>query len=318
MTTVCSGLQGRLRAAALTIALAVSLPTSGEGPGSVALPTSAALQDQDWYQIEIVLFAQATPPQQDELWPLRSHIYPRGTISLDPLAGEIMPPSLHLLPFVTASADGVAADDKPVFLFENKSRYRRQTGSGTMVPRQQQTQQLAHLFKQTPDDRPAFARLPRDMLLLAPIASRIRRSSRYRLLDHMGWQQPVVTGTNPAVLTQAGDYYGDQRELDGTIHITRSRYLHLHTDLWWSVFSQDDSTLSPGQRALIETYADRFPALANGIERSGYIPAAQYALQQSRRMRSGETHYIDHPYFGLVVLITPIEDLEEPALSQLR
>ena len=108
------------------------------------------------------------------------------------------------------------------------------------------------------------------------------------------------------MLTQAGEYYGEQRELDGTIHITRSRYLHLHTDLWLSVFSSDDNIIDPNSRALIDTYADRYPKLTGGLERSGYLPAAEYVLQQSRRMRSGETHYIDHPYFGLIALITPL------------
>jgi hypothetical protein len=30
-----------------------------------------------------------------------------------------------------------------------------------------------------------------------------------------------------------------------------------------------------------------------------------YRLQQSRRMRSNEVHYLDHPLFGIIVQVTP-------------
>lgn len=311
MTT--QGSLARTRLIALASILLTALCANG-APGTAAQPGSL-MQDQDWYQIELVLFAQNIPPKRDELWPLRSHVYPRDTLGLDPQPGQITPPSLRLLPFLTGSANDLQVEnDRPVFRFENRSRYRRQAGSGSMVGRQERAQQLAYLFRQTPAGRIAFAQLSPDELNLRPIANRIRRESRYKLLDHMGWQQPVVSGKNPAVLTQAGEYYGEQRELDGTIHITRSRYLHLHTDLWLSVFSADDAVMDQERQALINTYANRYPELAGGIEKSGYFPAAEYTLKQSRRMRSGETHYIDHPYFGLVVLITPVESTDYDAL----
>ena len=300
--------------AALTAVLVAILPA--EGQPSKGEPGTHQ-REQDWYQIELVLFAQNIAPKRDELWPLRRHLYPRDTLGLDPIAGEITPPSLRLLPFVTVDGSDVQVEnDRPVFRFEDKSRYRRQAGPGSIESRQQQAQQLAYLFRQTQSERRAFARLSKEALNLGPIANRVRRASRYRLLDHWGWQQPIVPGKNPAVLTQAGEYYGEQRELDGTIHITRSRYLHLHTDLWLSVFSSDDNIIDPNSRALIDKYADRYPKLTGGLERSGYFPAAEYVLQQSRRMRSGETHYIDHPYFGLIALITPLTTEEEDSLVQ--
>jgi hypothetical protein len=41
-------------------------------------------------------------------------------------------------------------------------------------------------------------------------------------------------------------------------------------------------------------------------------------LQQKRRMRSEEIHYIDHPLLGIVVTLTPMtpEELEAQALQQ--
>jgi hypothetical protein len=31
----------------------------------------------------------------------------------------------------------------------------------------------------------------------------------------------------------------------------------------------------------------------------------RYILREQRRMKSGEKHYFDHPYFGVVALVTP-------------
>ena len=44
----------------------------------------------------------------------------------------------------------------------------------------------------------------------------------------------------------------------------------------------------------------------------GYPWRHAVVLQQKRRMRSTEVHYLDHPLFGLVIKLTPLteEDLE--------
>lgn len=43
-----------------------------------------------------------------------------------------------------------------------------------------------------------------------------------------------------------------------------------------------------------------------GNERFSFLPDTIYALKQSRRMRSKEMHYIDHPRFGIIIRIDPI------------
>ncbi|WP_432695383.1 CsiV family protein [Marinobacterium sp. YM272] len=63
---------------------------------------------------------------------------------------------------------------------------------------------------------------------------------------------------------------GDGR-VDGTIRVDRSRYLHFKPDLL--------------------------------LTRGG----TQYQLKQSRRMRSKELHYLDHPLFGILVYARPVD-----------
>ena len=70
------------------------------------------------------------------------------------------------------------------------------------------------------------------------IVRSINRSSLYRLLTHKSWRQPVVAVENAApILIQAGHHYDDLYEIDGTIKLSRARFLHFSTDLWYTEFS---------------------------------------------------------------------------------
>jgi hypothetical protein len=98
----------------------------------------------------------------------------------------------------------------------------------------------------------------------------LKRSRNYQTIAHFGWTQPGYA-RNDARFTPVESLIGSSTSgLTGRIALARGRYLHLTLDL--SLSAED------GQR---------------------------YQLQQTRRMRSNERHYIDHPKFGVVALITP-------------
>ena len=62
--------------------------------------------------------------------------------------------------------------------------------------------------------------------------------------------------------------------LSGHIGVTLGRYLHVNTHLWLQPdLSRDDFAV----------------------------------LSESRRMRSNELHYVDHPHMGVLINITPFE-----------
>ena len=50
---------------------------------------------------------------------------------------------------------------------------------------------------------------------------------------------------------------------------------------------------------------DLFAQLAEQQAEPAPPPYHVYSMQQSRRMRSGELHYLDHPVFGLAIKVTP-------------
>ncbi|MDZ7748612.1 MAG: CsiV family protein [Halofilum sp. (in: g-proteobacteria)] len=108
--------------------------------------------------------------------------------------------------------------------------------------------------------------------------------------------------------------------LDGTIRLVVSRYLHVHTDLYYT------TAVDWSEAAASRTPAD---AGGDGTPRDASVPPAllargpegrdilSYPFVQQRRMRSGVLHYLDHPVVGMLVLVTPRseEDADAQAAS---
>jgi hypothetical protein len=187
----------------------------------------------------------------------------------------------------------------------------------------------------------AYYLLPESDRQLKRHADALQRDSRYRVLFHQSWRQPVLEQTlAPALLISGGDAYGSHYELEGSILLYLSRFLHLQTQLWFSEFEvnygqrPDAWPILPLHPAQVQAPAPE-SITATGDALSGftlgtadtwnidlgssylsdvpsslgepYLPKRIVTLQQSRRMRSDELHYIDHPLIGLIVQITPYE-----------
>ncbi len=108
-----------------------------------------------------------------------------------------------------------------------------------------------------------------ESLSLKDVARRLTRSGRYTPLTHQGWRQPTMDKTLALPVTI------DSESVRGTIRLYVARYLHAEAHL---VFEN--------------------PSAAG---------EAQFELKESRRMRSGELHYFDHPVFGMLLRATPYE-----------
>lgn len=114
-----------------------------------------------------------------------------------------------------------------------------------------------------------FPALSPDRMKLGAIADTLRRSRNYQTLAHFGWTQPGYP-RGEAHYTSLDPQTGAGSGLSGQAALSRGRYLHLTLDL---------ALQPPGT-------------------------AERYVLRQTRRMRSNERHYIDHPKFGVIALIT--------------
>lgn len=141
--------------------------------------------------------------------------------------------------------------------------------------------------------------LPADTHVLDREANIVQNRGIGRILHHGRWLQAVPSREAPQpILIQGGERLANSWEIEGTVATTLGRYLHFQATLFYHapglglepiefILRADGSIASPPTRQL-----DPF----------GYM-----LLNESRRMRSEEIHYLDHPKLGIVVRIDPVE-----------
>lgn len=236
-----------------------------------------ALPNDSWYRVEIVLFerlADVDPASTQEI--LVSHAaraYPRDVFAFDdessraaayPLDAETR--AMPALPAIDAANRSVQAQPAAAPVAQP-------------TPAERATKLIADYQSQLQDR--AFRFEPGNMLLLTPEDGRLQRSSIYRVVFHRAWIQPVPDRDQlRPMLIQAGERIGTGWRIEGFLGVTRGRYLHLDTRLWYT------PNPSPDAQA----------------EDPGYME-----LREQRRMRSGELHYLDHPKFGVLARVDPIQ-----------
>ena len=135
-------------------------------------------------------------------------------------------------------------------------------------------------------------------------ANRIERRGLGRILFHGRWLQAVPAREAPdPVLVTGGLPLSDaalDHELVGSVGVTLGRFLHFKADLF---FHGPGLGLEPTEAAMDASGASLLLASAAETAATG---AGYMQLSESRRMRSEELHYLDHPKLGLVVRIDPV------------
>ena len=171
---------------------------------------------------------------------------------------------------------------------------------------------------------------PGDMHL-GQSAERLENSGRYRVLATAGWYQgfPPEEDTGP-MRVALGEWLAaaGHREIEGTIRIERRRYLHVDVDLnHWQI--TDDALEQARRKAEAAAAARQEDTGKESLEAgSGLAEASPEAggdqpapvvlpkadpelitwIRETRRMRSGEIHFIDSPTIGVLVYFEPIEN----------
>lgn len=104
-------------------------------------------------------------------------------------------------------------------------------------------------------------------------------------------------------------------EVTGNIHLYRSRYLHLVSDLQIQHWQHLGKETSVDKALTIPLCSDqlidnKMPITnATTLTPLCEVPTRAALVQQSRRMRSKELHYIDHPMLGIMVRAIPVDEL---------
>lgn len=284
------------------------------------LPGLATAQSPDasterWFQVELIVFAQGgSPTDGEELWrPDIELRYPNDWLELVDLT----------------QVDSPAPDDAWETVQEEEAQPANNDFWTTAEGDVASAPELS--------DR-ALALLPADQLSLRNEVQRLNRNNQYRVLFHGGWHQPLLENQQgPAILITGGDLYDDHYELEGSVQLSLRNYLHVDTNLWLTQFSTNygqerapwpNLPRRPNQPIDIIDFMFYFDESSSGLWNQfnqnrdydalmtqPYVVENIMLLQQSRRMRSGELHYIDHPKMGVLVKLTPYEP-EVDTLSQ--
>lgn len=133
--------------------------------------------------------------------------------------------------------------------------------------------------------------LPSQKRALHNSKKQLERKDGFRVLFHNAWNMPIYDrkAARP-ILIQGGQVFDGVYELEGSIVLSVARYLHLDTKLYFKEF---ETVTTPSENG------SNSSSLSYQINRA--IP-----MEQSRRMRSRELHYIDHPKFGILIQLTPL------------
>jgi Peptidoglycan-binding protein, CsiV len=129
------------------------------------------------------------------------------------------------------------------------------------------------------------AMLPPSVWQLTELENRLRASGTYVPVAHAAWSQTASSwGTRAGFTVQRLGL--NVQGLSGTVFLERGQFLHLGMSL---------------------TYA--MPSPPPGL---GAAPDTPFTLNESRRVRFYERSYFDHPAFGVIALVTPLQGARAP------
>jgi len=115
------------------------------------------------------------------------------------------------------------------------------------------------------------------------VLSRLKSLSSYQPLAHGGWIQPLAK--NSKLQPIAMSVVTANQQLEGSINFHRGKYLHLDFDLQLS----------------------EMPALPTYDNTDISLTPHLYRLTESRRVKTGESNYFDHPRFGVIAIVEEID-----------
>ncbi len=181
----------------------------------------------------------------------------------------------------------------------------------------------------TSDEAQNYVQVNNDALQLNDAKDKIQKQGSFRVILHKGWKQRISEKNLSDTLRLVGgksyssrggsdiqlddalganaDVKQSAYEVDGTIKISKSRYLHVDTDL---ILTKPMRVLSTATGVQGSINAGTSATFANVSNRSTWQQEANarlqaFRLKQSIKMKSSDVQYIDHPLYGMLVTIKP-------------
>ncbi len=185
---------------------------------------------------------------------------------------------------------------------------------------------------------PLVSQLISAQLQLNEQAGRIKYAKPYQLLAHFAWTQP---GYSKNKATAVKLVFPAIKNIQANIKVELARYLHTYIDLQAvenvcrpQENTQTENLMDDDISIKVETNTQATQATQTTQENLSSekslseqhveevakpvfkCQSERLRFKQNRKMRSKELHYIDHPAFGLLVLITPAQAPADNPLKQ--
>ena len=242
-------------------------------------------EEHRYYDVEIVVFESLQKTNnRTESWPQKASVeQPKSFVELGlPFTGELPEAALPEYSFVPLEDEDYKLKAE-VKLLDKSISYRV----------------LMHLAWRQPGLSEETAVPVRIERLIPPLARESQAEERPTGAIQNA-SDASLPGTDPTAYLQESIPAKPHR-LEGFVKIILSRYLHIHADLGY----QEENPLRSWD----------FSAEGSNSE---HTSPPFYHLLQTRRMRSNELHYLDHPVLGVLVLITPFGISEPETASPLN
>ncbi len=323
----------------LTASLVVSLAitTTVQAQDGAAVP--------EWYHVELLVFAnERLEPEaaNDELFYTQELSYPSRLVRLTSPEEDIASYSGGDAPANLADVweldNAPIVDDSttPAPQWWETPAVPAVDGIAAAVPETaNRTSQSKARPPAAADGLPtAYQLLPVDQWQLSVADRNLRQDHNgYRVLFHEAWVQPIHSRQEAqSVLIEGGrPDLGPRGELSGHLQLSISRHLHLDADLWL----EDERRLrrGHGKKARVLSLLPVLPAALSrdpiiaGQPGDGNDPAEDglsnvlrqiqatavsarplVRMRQHRKMQPNSLHFLDHPAFGLLIKVSPLEN----------
>ena len=151
----------------------------------------------------------------------------------------------------------------------------------------------------------------RDDNLMNEFKDLIRRSRYFRFIGEQSWYQPIPTKENSFEIFIDSNIERGSR-IYGFLKPYKGRYLHTDIEIFLSeqIVENNISNIEKSNNTDQNIEGFLFNNTEKELQKKS-LPNLQekelkpiFQLKESRRLRSGEINYFDHPKFGILLLIT--------------
>ncbi|WP_370315825.1 CsiV family protein [Thalassolituus sp.] len=195
------------------------------------------------------------------------------------------------------------------------------------------------MTEETPE--PELPYQPLEDLEFADAATRFAYRNDIAIIWHQAWVEEIQDADNAILHDVDTVLEGELKvQVSGSVRLHRSRYIHITPDLsvqqYVLGFPLDETDIQEetSETEITEPAAPQdhpFAAfrmepeliqetevtkLELAPEEPVWMPLRAAHIDRSRRMRSDEVHYLDHPLLGMVVKVTPYEAPPEEETSE--